>query len=510
MFKAIKTALLLASVVFATGCTVINKVSEENRESIQNSASKDIKEAYKFLPKENELTNIIFDESFYIPIVEDSDRDMPKWFFKEENYQLNKYSLASFMSDLQKEHGINTSYKNGFDPSKVDFALRHKGTVGEALKKIALGTGLDFQVKDDLISWSRFQVKEFDVSFVPGFSSFMIGEKENNSQTTGQQNSAMQTVRSESVTGQSSEYANFEATDIGPWEDRKMSIELLKSDLGVFTVNQSLSTITVKDFPENITMIDELIQRANLKLSTNIAIEVKIIEYQNTDGADATINWQAIRQEMSGTSLVEASTNFASSLLSGSSPLLLGYEKTAGSMAGSQVLIEALEKQGTVRTVMEPRAIGLNNQISKIDVGGEEGYLASSGSTLTSNVGSSSVLIPGVVETGMKLYALPSANLDNDSVVVRMSTKFSSLDQLNTVKSGDALIQTPSRSKRDFFLTFAAKSGQTLLVTGLKNQRNEYQSSTPGSIALGGSKSGVDAYTETIMLITPRIMRGIK
>ena len=506
MYKSIKVAVSVAILVMATGCSVVERTSESNRAEIKVNATKDINDANKFMPQDEVLTNIIFDDEFYIPAVEESDRGMPKWFFEEDDYQLSGYTLHQFMNDLQSKHGINVTFEQQLAVD-IMFSLRHKGTVGEALKKISQGIGYNFDITGDLVSWTKFEVKEFDISFVPGLSSFVIGEKENANKSA--QNGQNTTVRTESAIGESQEYANFEAKEVGPWQDLINGIEMLKSDGGSFSVSESLSTITVKDFPENVERISTFIKNANQKLTTNVAIEFKVIEFSNTDGALANINWNLVKQSLDGSTIVEAGTNFASSLLSGGSPMLLGWGKTKGAYAGANVIVEALEEQGTVRTVMEPRVVGLNNQIAKLDVGGEEGYLASSGSTLTSNVGTSSVLIPGVVETGMKLYVLPSANLDSDSVVVRMSTKFAALDALDTVTSGDSSIQTPSVSKRDFFLTFAAKSGQTLLVTGLKNTRNEYSSSTPGSILLGGSKSGKDVYTETIMLITPRIVNGV-
>jgi type IVB pilus formation R64 PilN family outer membrane protein len=506
MYKSIKIAISVASLVMATGCSIVERVSESNRDEITVNAAKDIKDANKFMPKKKSLTNIIFDNDFYIPEVEESDRGMPKWFFEEDDYQLTGYTLHQFMDDLQNKHSINVTFEQQLAVD-IMFSLRHKGTVGDALKKISQGIGYNFDITGDLVSWTKFEVKEFDISFVPGLSSFMIGEKENANQSS--ENTQSTTIRTESSIGESQEYANFEANDVGPWQDLINGIMMLKSEGGSFSVSESLSTITVKDFPENVDRISRFIKRANQKLTTNVSIEVKVIEFSNTDGALANINWNLVKQSLDSSTVVEVGTNFASSLLSGGSPMLLGWEKTTGQYAGSNVIVEALEEQGTVRTVMEPRVVGLNNQIAKIDVGGEEGYLASSGSTLTSNVGASSILTPGVVETGMKLYVLPSANLDSDSVVVRMSTKFAALDTLTTVSSGDSSIQTPSVSKRDFFLTFAARNGQTLLVTGLKNTRNEYSSSTPGSILLGGSKSGKDIYTETIMLITPRIVNGV-
>jgi type II secretory pathway component GspD/PulD (secretin) len=192
---------------------------------------------------------------------------------------------------------------------------------------------------------------------------------------------------------------------------------------------------------------------------------------------------------------------------------MLGYNRTGGSNAGSQVLIEALQSQGTVTTVSEPQILTVSNRMSNVNIGRDQGFAASSGKSVG---GLSSVsqdqITPGILETGTNIFVFPTIDTETDEITVQLNTSFRDFNKFNTFESGQSRIQTPDTNKRKFDLTFVAKSGQTWLVTGYKSKRIESESSHSGfdipflDILLGGSKRSRDVYTETMLLITPRIL----
>lgn len=99
-------------------------------------------------------------------------------------------------------------------------------------------------------------------------------------------------------------------------------------------------------------------------------------------------------------------------------------------------------------------------------------------------------------------------NAVDDTIVIQLSTKASDLKELRIVKSGDRSIESPETVLDETFLKFSVKDGETLLISGSSNSRNEYQqNSTGGLLLLGGELGGTKSTKETIILITPRIIK---
>jgi type IVB pilus formation R64 PilN family outer membrane protein len=254
-----------------------------------------------------------------------------------------------------------------------------------------------------------------------------------------------------------------------------------------------------------VAAIEEFLKKGNDKLTQNVVLDLLFLDYTADESDQYGVNWNVIKSELRSDGVLGLTTAFNTLLEDDLAPTILGYTRESGKYAGSQVLINALDRYGVVSNIKKRRVVSLNNQVSKLIKGDELGYLAQSGGTATANVGSQDNLIPGILRTGDTIYMLPNAV--EDKVVIQLSTRLSTFQNLRDVTSGDRAIETPETTSTELFLKFAVRDGQTLLLSGTSDETEEYtENSTAGSVALGGELGGKKSKKETLMLITPRVV----
>lgn len=498
--------ILVVSTFFMTGCSNTTSVLDGSKgAAIKAKAEREMAEANKLVPSVNPLSNLVRTEKYYIPILEENEKNRPSWFIEEGEYEFKSFTLSEFMVLLQKKYGVNHRYLDGLDIHRA-FSLYHKGPIGYALDKIKLATGFSYSIDGDVVTWSQYETAYIDISFIPGITNFRIGNKSNSSGDgdRNSSNSSIDTVVTDAGVENDTNFLNIEGSKMNSMSDITRTVHLLKSEKGDFNINESSSTLYIRDYPQNVKRIREAIKSENRKATAQVFLDIKILDYQNEIGDEYSLNWDVVSESLSAAGVVSLTNNFGGTLLDGTAAVL-GYSRSSGKYAGSSALIAALDKQGVVYNVIEPKVTLRNNRIGKVISGSDTTYLASSGSSSTTT-SSTDILIPGIVATGLNLYAIANINLDDMSVVGAIANKYASLTNMGTVSSDNALIQTPETSRKEFHQEFYVRDGETIMLSGLTSHRSEYSSSVMGSFLFGGSKGATEKYTNTIILLTPRII----
>jgi type IVB pilus formation R64 PilN family outer membrane protein len=471
-------------------------------DSVEKKGSMLVQKAYSHALVPKKLPFIRYSADFFVPQSKPKDKNKPDWFFDDAEVRFLDYTLEEAMRDLIEKKGINIRYLERLK-KRTRFSLVHKGTIGGLLDKIAFATKYSYKLDGDLLSWSQFQTKKFDISFIAGQTDFFFGSKEKNKSAKESSNSAIMTDTGFSSTD---EYINFSTKQLSIWDDLKNSLTLLTSPEGALVMNQSSSTILVKDYPENVRSIETYLNHENTRLTQMITVDFQIIEFTSKKGDQRGINWRVIKKDLASGGVLGLKSAFDTLIQDELAPTILGYSQKTGKYTGSEVLINVLDQYGVVSNVKKRRILSLNNQVSKLIEGSEIAYLAQSGGTSTANVGSQDNLKAGILRTGDAIYMLPNAV--NDQIIIQLSTKLTGLERIREVKSGGRSIETPETRFSDLFLKFAVKDGETLLISGSSQHRDVYnENSMGGLLLLGGELSGEKSRKETIILITPRIVR---
>jgi type IVB pilus formation R64 PilN family outer membrane protein len=169
-------------------------------------------------------------------------------------------------------------------------------------------------------------------------------------------------------------------------------------------------------------------------------------------------------------------------------------------------MISALSTQGRVSELTSATLVTLNNQAAPVNVGRRVSYLAASATTQTPNVGSTTSLTPGTVQTGFSMTLVPHI-LGAKEMLLQYSLDLSTLLELKSITSGTSTIQTPDVSTSNFIQRVRIQTGETLVVAGFDQDNLLAVADGVGSAqnSLMGQRKGMVKRTMLVILIQPNL-----
>lgn len=487
---------------------------------------------------------LVVNQGLYVDKTPISLQKQPSWLkekiiFRGDQLPFSYYSRAIATGGSKD---VLTHYQVGLDQSAM-VSINYSGTVKGALDLLAAKTGYVYTVNGNHVYWQEFVTKTFDVAFMPGTSDYMMGKAGagGTSSAGGGGGAAANGASSTVVQGSldntaDNEYSSLKGT-LSVWADLDKSVRQLLSKDGTVVVSQSTTSVTVRDRPSNVSLIGNYISNLNHSLSRQVLVKVEILDITLSNAFNFGIDWDVVKQTLGqqftlngnyGTpiSITPVLANTPNSINALNYPILGSINNNMHETAVTAVA-NALQQQGKVSLVTQPRVVCLNNQVSVIRITSQTGYLASvqqtslAGGAGSTNVNASSTVTsqvtPGEVITGLTLYILPKILKDRIYLQVNADlSTLNSIDNISALGSGVAsqanptapLIQVPNVTFKQFNQRAVIGSGDTLILAGFKSVRNEADATQLlDSQALGG-KGAQEQREETIVLITPIILPG--
>lgn len=300
---------------------------------------------------------------------------------------------------------------------------------------------------------------------------------------------------------------------VNVWKGLQKVAQTVAGKSAQVIANASTGSITVTGTPPQVRHVREWIQGLSRRLSQQVAITVHVYDVQVTHEQNYGLNLSGLFNSLGKKYGFNVQGAPVPQPVSGQAPFSLGasiLSGATGSMGqfnGSQIAVQALATLGNVSQVFEQSAVTLNGQPAPIQVAQQVGYLASSSSTQTANVGTTNGLMPGTVTTGFTAMFLP--RISDGRILLGMNMTISSLLGIQTVPSGGNSIQLPSIASSTFQQSVSMKPGQTLLLTGFKQNNGQTTRNGVGSPYMPLLGGGADANTKNQMIaivITARIL----
>ncbi len=430
------------------------------------------------------------------------------------------------MSDrLLRKSDVNIRYDETVQPKKL-INMHYSGTVKGALDTLASKTHYYYYVDNKILTWSAFETRTFDISFMPGFSSYMVGRGQNGTAGFGNAYLGSGEVQSDVNDDQ---YSNLQA-QLSVWEDLRNSLSKLVSPEGQFMISEATTTVTLRDHPDNVNAIATYIADLNKTLSQQVAIKIEVIDVNLNQEFELGINWNAIVNAIDSRFTVSAPLATAAnitthSIINGSSSAIASFVIGKGK---HKTFIDALDLQGRVHVVTNPQVVTMNNQIASIRITNDTSYVKSVSTTSTADVGTTSSIIPGTITDGYTLYVLPK--IQGDNVFMQISSTLSDLQSITKqdnipagVNPNDVLdndnrrvsnqnssfvaIQTPTLSQKMFNQRTKVESGDTLIIAGYRRMRDATSDAKLFGVPWLGAKASRSQNIETLVLITPIVMK---
>ena len=530
--------LFFTVMVMLTACQ--SQLYDQTEGNVADVALKTKREIRKQEQSTKPAPSLVVKQGLYVDISPVNLERDPSWLRNRIIIRGDQLPFSYYSRTIAK--GANnytlTKYQVGLD-SSLKVTLNYSGSVRGALDLLASRTGYVYSIHGNKIYWQAFVTKTFDIAFMPGGTDYLMGKASGSTGSTtafGGGSSSGSVSNYVSSDSSDSEYSNLKGT-LSVWKDLDSTVKQLLTPDGKVMVSESTTSVTVRDRPANVELVGQYIKNLNHNLSKQVLVKVQVLDVQLQNDYEFGLNWQLITNAFNkspfvingnyGTPVAIRALNAQPTL--GSQTLATpqfgfnpGQSLATNKIPSYTILLNALNQQGKVSVVSEPRVVCLNNQVSVIRIMKQQGYLASvqntslsSGSSTNIGVGTvTSQLTPGTLITGLTLYILPKILKDRIYLQVNADLSTPGSPAFTTISSGSSTnpnstsIQVPNITGKSFNQRSMIRSGDTMILSGFRqvsNQAGANQFIT--SQALGG-KGAAQTSIETIILITPIILHG--
>lgn len=499
-------------IVALAGCSKTYQQSDDNINKIQQQMKHAQQVASHPQPP------VLSKPGYYVDAQPIALNTKPQWLSKSITLKAHNMPFNLLMNRLLRNTKVIIHYDQTVKPQQT-INMDYKGTIEGALNALSATTNYHYTIHPSDISWSAFMTKTFNISFMPGASSYLVGQQRNSGigGTTENAASPLSQINNE-------QFSNL-AAQLSIWKDLRETLGQFKSPEGKLTVSESTTSVTVYDHPSNVRAIENYILALNKNLSQQVAIKVQVLEIALDKEFNYGINWNLVvnaldtRFNLIGN--LGSATNLSQNtlILQGGNSAVAGLK--IGKLNGPQTLISVLSQQGKVRVVTQPQVVTMNNQIASIRITRNVGYVESVSQSLSQNFLTTSIT-PGSITDGFSLYILPK--IQNNKIFMQISSTIANLEQLQKVSTSannnDAqinnnnnqqqfeAIQVPTLAQKAFNQRSVVTSGSTLIIAGYKRLRDEVDKASYFGIDPLGGKGARTKNVETLVLITPVILHS--
>jgi len=291
------------------------------------------------------------------------------------------------------------------------------------------------------------------------------------------------------------------------WEELETQIKALLSTDGRLVVNRLSGTIQVTDLHRRVKDVAAFLSGVRESLYRQVEIQARIYEITLRDDYSLGLDWNRINFEGQSGNLTMA--NLISAPIGGfvAKAATAAVTFAQGSFDG---VIQALQEQGDVKVLSQPRILTLNNQPALIKVGTDQSFFSS---TVTQGTAGSGNIVTEQVRTvtsGLVLSVTPQISQDG-WIMMDVSPIITRLTDTVTSASGST---APVLDVKQSGGLVRVRNGEMVIIGGLIQDQ---VSNTERKVPLLGDIPGLGRLfkgtyqarqkTELVIFIVPRIVK---
>jgi len=378
----------------------------------------------------------------------------------------------------------------------VDF---HDLPLEQAMSALLEAHGYYWEHHDNLIQVRKFKTASMDVDYIR----LVRGG-------TGQNRAQMSSGSSSG--GGSSETGQIEVNqtdEIKFWQELEKQIQTLMSKDGRLVINMLSGTIQVTDWYKRVDEIEHFLKSVHRALHRQVQIEARIYEVALSDNYSLGIDWSKIN--FYGTSGNIALANIITAPFGG---FIAKAATTTISFADGSFdgVLEALQEQGEIKVVSQPRVVTMNNQPALIKVATDQPFFTSTVSQGTAGSGNIVTEQARSVTVGLVLSVTPQIS-DDGWIMMDITPIISRLREIAT--SPNETATAPVLDIKQSSGLVRLKDGEMIIIGGLiQEESSETERKVPilGDIPFLG-RFFTGTYTaktksELVIFLSPKIMKG--
>lgn len=407
--------------------------------------------------------------------------------------------IASQLSQAVGQGGVtNTIAQLSHSLSEPDnIQVNYTGPLSSFLNQLASHFDISWRYTGGKIVVSNMEIRTFTITTLP-----MRFTGSNQVSTSGDSGGG-----SGGSGGGSGQQSLSISMNMDFWSDLQKNLKIIIGSNGSFNTSTSTSSVTVKTTPSNMVQVENYITKVNNELARQVTINVAVYSVEVTDTSNLALSLSGILKQGGR----ELGTLSSSVFAAGGLPTLTAYFNGDGSDS-NEALLSALDKAGKVSIVTSASVTTMSGQPTPLQVGGNRTYVSEIGTTMN-NVSTQSTVSTSSISSGFSMNILPRV-LDNGQVLLQYGINISSLvgahNGFDEVTAAGTTIQLPDVQQRSFVQSSLLQNGNTLVLAGYEQQRNETADSgvgDPNFKALGGSRAGSHEKTLVVICITPRVLK---
>lgn len=362
----------------------------------------------------------------------------------------------------------------------------HQGSIKDFLDFVAARYNIMWAYENNTIVLSRYVTRHFKLDIM----------------------SSEQSVQSESG-GTNSENANSQklSTNLtrNIFNDVSDVIKGMLTEKGIVSFSPSTGSIVVTDTATAAKRIEQFVDEVNHTANRQVAISFKVYTVNMEDRDEFNFSWDMIYTADSGSKEITLKP-LGNPLGGANDGFGVGGAWLSGPFAGSTVTGETLSLKDNVSISNESTILTLNNRTKSVEATRTTTYLRSVKTTRAESGDSlDAELEPADITFGLNFIVTPRI-LDDDRIVIEYTLDIK--DELGIFEKtvGDVSIEQPEFARRKFMDDIIMRSGESLVLTGLDLQTNEWKDSGIGESwfkLFGGGRKDVAKREVSVIVVTP-------
>lgn len=417
--------------------------------------------------------------------------------------------LASMNIPGRAASASNASLGGGASGSSgTEMSVSYEGPLSGLLDRISAHFGVSWRYDGSSISITKYETRVFSVEALPGTREINEGLQDDVS-TSGSSSSGGSTTQNTLTQNSKTTIA------LKYWEELGTVLNSMVGAQGAVVVSPTMGTVTITTTPETMATVADYLAKENKRLARQIAINVRIYSVDLKDGQDFSVAFNAFlkKMDLSYTSL-GGPTNANSSLITdpiGGGSLSVAILNKAGHREGyATEMLQALSYIGKTSQIAQFPLTTLNNHPVSRRVGTDQAYVSSINSVTSTGTSTTTTYTPVIstIHDGFSLQLTPRL-LDDGRILLQYSLSLIGLESLDSQTFDTTSITLPKTDNRIFVQQSMLKSGQTLVIGGVDQEKmfqNKQGVGTPENFLLGGGVSGFSDHLMMFIAITPQVL----
>lgn len=296
-----------------------------------------------------------------------------------------------------------------------------------------------------------------------------------------------------------------------PWLNLEKTAKAIAGADAAVVADKNLGTLTVTATPPQCDRLEDWVKNLDAMFGKQVAVDVRIYEVRLSQEDNYGLNLALAYKSGNGHTGATFSGAGAPTVTGTATPMTFGATIVGGKLDGTKAAIQALSTLGNVSRVLQRGGVTQNGKVLALQDATLQDFVQGTQTTLASNVGSTTAIQTATNISGFTGNFRPK--VINGRIMMVFDMTISQLQPLQTFTSGSSASQSTVQLRTmplaRFEQSVGLKPGETLVLTGMREQATSTTNNGIGSPYMPLLGGGVDAQKKDTMIavvITARLL----